>query len=243
MTRTHNHLGGHQGRCAMRVWDEQVDREIASKLGLPSVKGTSTVGAAVSTAEGSRRPPGAVARLGDIAQWAVLLASFLFLALALVARVTAGGGTQWMVVVSNSMAPALRTGDLVVVRPAARDEIKVGDIVTFVDAHNSQVLVTHRVIAIEASGASEASGTSEVGVTYRVKGDNNPVADPERVTYSRIIGKVAFRLPLAGYVVHAVQNRPSLALLGLLPSLAVLVLATGRRLATPDRGGRRPGRA
>ena len=211
----------------MRMWDEQVDREVAARLGVTATTGSPKAGTAASSRPGSSRAAHLAVRLGDIVLWAVLVLSLLLLALALAARVTSNAGMQWMVVVSNSMAPVLRTGDLVAVRPAARDQIRVGDIVTYEDAHNTQVLVTHRVIAVEASGAD---------VAYRVKGDNNPIPDPERVTYARIAGKVAAHLPLLGYLVRAMQNRPGLALVAFLPSLVALVLSAARRLTGAGAG-------
>lgn len=164
----------------------------------------------------------ALSLLGDVAVWVVLALSLLILLLAVVARSTSGAGTQWLVVVSNSMKPALSTGDLVVVRPASPDRIRVGDVVTFQDAQNAQVLVTHRVIAVEP-----AQGR----YSFRVKGDNNPIPDPQLVDESRIVGRMILHLPLAGYVVHALQARPALALLTLLPSLLVMALQLARRRA------------
>jgi len=205
----------------VRTWDGTVDRELTPSPGVTGEAETVSLRAGAGRTGG----PGvlhALTLLGDVAVWAVLTLSLLTLMLAVIARSTSGSGTQWLVVVSNSMKPALSTGDLLVVRPVAPDRIRVGDIVTFEDARSPQVLVTHRVIAVEPMQGR---------LSFRVKGDNNPIPDPQIVDQSRIVGRVAFHLPLAGYVVHSLQARPALALLTLLPSLLVMALQSTRRRA------------
>ncbi|MHB9143909.1 MAG: signal peptidase I [Symbiobacteriia bacterium] len=201
----------------MQVWDERVDQKIAAKVPI-TAKAAASAGAAVR----SRRGINLVGLLGDLVVWGVLTLSVLILALAILARTGAQSGTQWLVVVSNSMWPALKTGDLVAVRPVTAPQLQVGDIITYEDSRDRNVLVTHRIVARDL-----AAGTA----VFQVKGDNNPVVDPELVRAAQVVGRVAFHLPLAGYVIHAFQARPIFVLVALMPSILLLGLQATRRLS------------
>lgn len=87
---------------------------------------------------------------------------------------------------SGSMEPALKPGDLVIVRKASLDSIGVGDIVAYRSPENGVVIV-HRVIAID-------------GGVLVTKGDANPEPDPFKVTGNMVLGKVVARVPLLGYL-------------------------------------------
>jgi signal peptidase len=68
-----------------------------------------------------------------------------------------------MAVVSNSMDPTLKKGDLVVVKGVSPEDIKIGDIIVY---HNplQGVAVVHRVIDIRKDGGK---------LIFYTKGDNN----------------------------------------------------------------------
>lgn len=76
---------------------------------------------------------------------------------------------------TNSMDPLLdiqTTG--IEVTPANAEEIQVGDVIVY---QSSIGLIPHRVIE---------KGVDDKGVFFIVKGDNNPVPDPERVYFSQV---------------------------------------------------------
>jgi signal peptidase len=109
-------------------------------------------------------------------------------------------GHSMFIVESGSMAPAIGVGDAVLVKPldtAQRATLAVGDIVTFHAADNPDMHITHRVTGVSA--------TAE-GVFYRTKGDANPDVDPFQVASEQVFGRVEHRLPMAGYVLHLVQQ-------------------------------------
>jgi signal peptidase len=113
---------------------------------------------------------------------AVLLSSALPLAL----------GARSMVVRSGSMTPAIRTGDVVVVRPIAPSDAKVGEIVTFEDPDGSGRLLVHRVRAIARQGNQLA---------FTTQGDANTTREHWRVPADGTIGTVVYRVPMLGFVV------------------------------------------
>lgn len=94
------------------------------------------------------------------------------------------------VVVSDSMAPALHKGDVVIVDKNPIN-IQVRDIVIYKAVWFPQPVI-HRVIAIKKD--------SRGNEFYEMKGDNLPVSDPELVSKDQIISKVEYTIPQIGYM-------------------------------------------
>ncbi|WP_354510876.1 signal peptidase I [Oerskovia enterophila] len=106
-------------------------------------------------------------RIGDafltIAAVAGVLGLLLFLGIQT-------GRLQTMVVISGSMVPTYEVGDAIVARRVPASNLEVGDVVSVFTRDG--VLVTHRVVAIEGGPGDER--------TLTLRGDNNPVDDPEQ---------------------------------------------------------------
>ena len=89
---------------------------------------------------------------------------------------------------TNSMDPFLDEGSNgIEVVPTNASQIKEGDIISY-EAEDGGIVV-HRVIKI---------GTDLNGTYFTVKGDNNPVQDPERVRFSQVKGIIGFIEESAG---------------------------------------------
>jgi len=99
-------------------------------------------------------------------------------------------------VVSGSMEPEYSVGDLLYVKAAAFDEIKVDDPITFV-LNEELVVATHRVVEIDRENEC-----------FYTKGDANDDPDATPVHYKNVIGIPQFAIPLLGYVSDFVQNPP-----------------------------------
>ena len=104
-----------------------------------------------------------------------------------------GGGVY--TIISGSMEPKYHVGSMIYVKPAAKDEIKVGDAVTF--AVSDKLTVTHRIAEIQ----QDADGTK-----YITKGDANDTRDASPVIYENIIGKPVFSIPLVGYIINYIKT-------------------------------------
>ena len=93
-------------------------------------------------------------------------------------------------IASDSMYPALKKGDAVLIERAdkkVRDHLKKGDIVAFEeDGH----IITHRILSITEEGEK---------TTIITKGDNNSTKDVTKKAKDDIIGIVRFKIPLIGY--------------------------------------------
>lgn len=107
-------------------------------------------------------------------------------------------GLQVYTVISGSMEPTYYPGDLIYVKRAQAEEIKVGDPVTFV-LNEDLVVATHRVTKIDYENQR-----------FYTKGDNNMIEDINPVHFKNLIGKPIFRIPYLGYISKWVQSPPGL---------------------------------
>jgi signal peptidase I len=141
--------------------------------------------AAVSARRARTPRPRSFGGEGLYALWLLAMGGFAAVVLA-----TVTGKISLLVEHSDSMAPALRTGDLLVVEPVRPYEVGPRDIVTFRDPHQRDELVTHRVVNV-----------SRVGDRYSVvtRGDANTVNEQWSIEANGQMGRLAVRVPLAGW--------------------------------------------
>ena len=98
-------------------------------------------------------------------------------------------GNNIMVVTSDSMFPALKPNDLIIVKPSKIQDVKQGDIIAF-DSHIHGIgIISHRAIAV-------ADDDGIIGLD--TKGDNNRDADPWTVHDEDLIGIVIDVIPAFG---------------------------------------------
>jgi signal peptidase len=107
-------------------------------------------------------------------------------------------GYRVYTVISGSMEPEIRVGDLVYVKPVDPTTIQVGDDITFV-LNEDLVVATHRVVRIDA----------EKQRIY-TKGLANEIEDTDPVHFKNVLGVVQFNIPLLGYVSDFIQNPPGM---------------------------------
>jgi signal peptidase I len=140
-------------------------------------------------------------------------------------------GYKPVAVYSGSMVPTLGVGSLAVDRVVTARSVRVGDVITFDDPYVKGRLVTHRVVKIVPT---------KHGLAYRTKGDANPARDPWAIQLGGNVGRVAFEVPFAGYVLWYAHTREVRgALLGLF--VMFLLFSALRRIWRSDT--RRPAEA
>ncbi|MDV8055842.1 MULTISPECIES: signal peptidase I [unclassified Rhodococcus (in: high G+C Gram-positive bacteria)] len=120
-----------------------------------------------------------------------LLAAMLFVLGVTVVVPKVTGSTPYTILTS-SMKPSYPPGSLVVVKPAAADELEVGTAITYQIRSGEPEVVTHRIVATQQSG--------EGITTYVTRGDNNGSDDENPVQIGQIRGKVWYSVPYMGYV-------------------------------------------
>ena len=124
------------------------------------------------------------------------------------------GGNAPLIVLTGSMDPTIKAGDLIVTKKIAAKDVKVGDVISFFDPDgNGSAIVTHRVIGIEID---ETSGE----IFFRTQGDNNDIADMTPVPAENLVGRwEGTRFWGLGYVVLFTQST-----VGIIVIIAVIVV-------------------
>lgn len=136
---------------------------------------------------------------------------------------------------TGSMTPTFRKGDLVTVTRVPTAQLAIGDVITFVNPHQSQQTMTHRIVRLPSAG------TNGYFVT---KGDANPIADTP-IAPSAVLGKVTHHVPFVGYAADIVRQPFGLVLVIYLPALAIIGEELRRlmRYYKKQQGYRLPGAA
>jgi signal peptidase len=140
-------------------------------------------------------------------------------------------GYKPVAVYSGSMRPTLGVGSLAVDRVVSAHSVRVGDVITFNDPYVKGRLVTHRVVKIVQT---------KHGLAYRTKGDANAARDPWAIRLEGQVGRVAFQVPVAGYVLWYAHTRE---VRGVLLTMFALFLLLGVLRWIWRSGARQPAEA
>lgn len=161
-----------------------------------------------------------------LAAGAAALAGVLVLTWAALLRPPAlGGSTGYIVVVGESMEPALSADDLVVVR--RRADYVPGDVIAYrVPGESSGAMVIHRVIG----------GNAEEG--YLTQGDNREGVDVWRPRPSDVVGAQSFHVPAAGVALRWVRAPAGISTV--MAAVVFTLVLLGRGSAPPAPVTRRP---
>lgn len=193
--------------------------------------------AASGTADTPQKRRGIVHYLG-IGLSAGVFAVVIGLAAMLIVVPWIAGATP-MTILTSSMEPKLPPGTLIVVKPKPIDDIRIGDVMTYQIESGKPAVVSHRVIS--------ESTTTDGSRTFITKGDNNAVADVNRVVAGQVKGVVWYSIPYIGYVNTAINGPDrawivpimSVLLFGYAGFMVIAGLVDGRkkrRAASAERG-------
>jgi signal peptidase I len=96
-------------------------------------------------------------------------------------------------VLSGSMEPTFRPGDLIVVTPEPSSDVKVGQVISYQIPIGDHHVESHRIVKVLTHGPRPVIVT---------KGDNNAIADPwtARLT-SKTAWRERFSIPRVGWVI------------------------------------------
>jgi signal peptidase I len=120
-------------------------------------------------------------------------------------------------IISSSMEPNILVYDVVFdVKVNNPSDIKVGDVITFISTSSltDGMTITHRVVGIVETAD---------GLKFKTKGDNNLVPDSALADASKVLGRVAFKLPQLGRVQFLLQSKGGLLFALLIPALGVVI--------------------
>lgn len=124
-------------------------------------------------------------------------------------------GTLPLIVLTDSMYPVIRSGDIIICKTAEPEEVQVGDVIAFFDpAGNGSTIVTHRVMEVTQHSDQ---------IAWRTKGDNNNAEDRLVVTEDKLVAVYNdIRLAGLGNVALFMQTAPGLILCVVCPILLLV---------------------
>ena len=161
-----------------------------------------------TTPDAKRRPHRAAAVVCRILGTVILLA---VLAVCLPLSVPKLLGYQVYDVVSGSMDPAIPVHSVVLVQPAAPEELQPGEIVAY---RGGSSVVIHRLVENHI-----------VEGELVTKGDANAEPDPLKVEYAGVLGTVTAHIPFIGIYAGALNTLPGkLYAFGFIVAAAMLYL-------------------
>lgn len=135
-------------------------------------------------------------------------------------------GVRTLVEQSESMAPVITTGDLIVSRDTPAVDAAPGEVITFPDVTRPGVTLTHRVVSVRRVGDV---------LVFDTQGDANTGHEQWTAGPRATIGRTVTVVPRAGTLLGWMTD-PVVAsvLTGLLVTTIVLLLTGGFRRRTPE---------
>lgn len=124
------------------------------------------------------------------------------------------GGWFPLIVLTDSMYPEIKSGDLIICHTVDAEEVAVGDVISFFDpAGNGTSIVTHRVVEIVNEGGE---------LQFRTRGDNNNTDDKVLVGADDLVGTYQSRIGGAGNVALFMQTTTGLIVCVVLPIILLV---------------------
>ncbi len=109
-------------------------------------------------------------------------------------------GLNVYTVLSGSMEPTYHVGSLIYVKDVDTDELKAGDVITYM--LDEDTIVTHRIVDVIPDETDPSI------VRFQTKGDANDSVDGSLVHYKNVIGTPVFSIPKLGYLANYIQKPP-----------------------------------
>ena len=120
-----------------------------------------------------------------------------------------------LAVLSGSMDPMMRVGDMIIVAKVNPEAVEPGDIIAFKDpAGRKNIIITHRVIAYDEDGGG-----------FKTKGDACEDPDQFIVKQEDVVGKSVFLVPFVGYLFGPKGSKSPVIWLFLVMLPASLIIA------------------
>ena len=122
-------------------------------------------------------------------------------------------GYKPLTVFSDSMKPVLKPGDLAVFKETDIRSISKGDIIAY--SLSGSDFIAERVTEIKNNSGKIALAT---------QGDANNALQSNPVSSDKLVGKLSFNIPFAGFIVCFWSSAPGIILLILVPAICFINL-------------------
>lgn len=116
-----------------------------------------------------------------------------------------------MKVLSGSMEPKIKVGDIIIAKKVDPLIIKEGDIVTY--KMNNNTFVTHRVVEVFNNNNNPY---------FKTKGDANNIEDSDLVAGEDLVGRLFLKIPQLGYFINFITKPLGFIILFILPVIILL---------------------
>ncbi|MBR3415228.1 MAG: signal peptidase I [Clostridia bacterium] len=137
-------------------------------------------------------------------------------------KVPSVAGYSPLIVLTDSMLPDIKSGDLIIVKTLEPEEVAVGDVIAFFDPDGTGTSVlTHRVV--------ELTKTDDGRDAWRTKGDANNTEDPTPAPFDNLVGIYKGKINGAGNVAMFLQSTPGLIVCIAIPLVLLVAFELIRR--------------
>jgi len=135
-------------------------------------------------------------------------------------------GFHNVTILSGSMTPTLRVGDVIVERKVVATDIKIGDVITFPAPKAHGKTYTHRVVSIKRR--------SDEKLAFVTQGDANPTSESWAVAADGTLGLAQFRIGKLGYITNRAGSKYGRLLLLVIPVILLGIYEFRRIWAEPS---------
>lgn len=132
-------------------------------------------------------------------------------------------GYRVYTIATGSMEPVLEVGDVIVIKEADYEELKVKDIITYESraAGTEGMIITHRIIDMDDE-------TKQL----ETKGDANEAVDPV-IKDDQVLGKFVYKFTLISMLTKLVRNKIGFYFLIFVPLVVVIFLEIADIVTSP----------
>jgi signal peptidase I len=130
-------------------------------------------------------------------------------------------GNRTLVVMSGSMEPTIPVGAVVIAEPVPSKELEVGDVIIFSPNADVTVPIIHRIVSVRVKDGTRF---------FTTRGDANPLADVAEVSLPATAWRMAYNVPLVGYLISYATSSLGTAILIVIPLLLLGILTIWEQL-------------
>lgn len=129
-------------------------------------------------------------------------------------------GYRAYVIVTSSMEPTLKVGDVILVKKVNPNKIKIGDIVTYngMESDFAGKIITHQVKDI----TEEKDDNGNKRKIFYTKGTTNNMVDPA-VYEEQLCGKMIYKIKILSFISRIIRSKYGYILLVFIPLVLIFV--------------------
>jgi signal peptidase len=124
-------------------------------------------------------------------------------------------GYRSLVIQSGSMEPSIGTGSVVIAEPVPSNSLRVGDVIAYSPNPDAVMPIVHRIVSMRMKNGA---------VFLTTRGDANKKADTAEISLPPTAWRIAYNIPLMGYLISSASGPSGSTLFILVPVVALIGL-------------------